>query len=174
MAPVAGLLAACQPGPMVAPLAEVGRMLEGEVVRSHLDGPPGAEPGTCWGQDITPAVVETVTQQSMIQPPEIDSSGALRAPPVYRTETVQRIVQEREEIWFRTPCEEDLTPEVIATLQRALAARGHYAGQVTGRMDMASRAAVRSFQRGRGLNSSLLSLNAARQLGLVAWDFNEL
>lgn len=174
MAPVAGLLAACQPGAAIAPLAEVGRLLEGEAVRGHLDGPPGAEPGTCWGQDVTPAVIETVTEHVMIQPPELESTGTMRAPPVYRTESVQRILQEREEIWFRTPCEEDLTPEIIATLQRALAARGHYAGAASGRMDLATRAAVRSFQRGQGLNSSLLSLNAARQLGLVAWDFSEL
>jgi hypothetical protein len=163
------LLAACQPGA----LPEVGRMLDAEPVRSHEEGPPGAAPGTCWGHDVTPAVVETVTEQVIIQPPEIDASGVTRGSPVYRTVTRQRIVREREEIWFQTPCEHEMTPEVIATLQRALAARGHYRGPVTGHMDMATRSAVRAFQRPQGLDSSLLSLTAARQLGLVIYDFSD-
>jgi len=177
--PVLGIVAAlaaltaCQQGPLASLPGDVSRMLETEVVRSHEDGPPGAEPGTCWGRDVTPALVETVTEQVIIQPPEIDSSGALRASPVYRTETRQRILREREEIWFRTPCDAELTPELVETLQRALGARGHYQGPVTGRMDAPTRRAVRAFQRAQGMDSGLLSLNAARQLGLVAHDFSE-
>jgi hypothetical protein len=173
LAPVLGLLAACQQSGLSTPFGGGERMLESEVVRSHEDGPPGAEPGTCWGRDVTPALVETVTEQVILPPPAADASGAVRASPVYRTDTRQRILREREEIWFRTPCDGDMTPEMIETLQRALSARSHYKGPITGRMDAATRRAVRAFQRPQGLDSGLLSLTAARQLGLVAFDFSQ-
>lgn len=176
--PLTGLalavLAGCSGAPkMPATLAEVGRGLAPEVVYTHRDGPPGAAPGTCWGQDVTPAHVETVTEHFVVQPPELTADGSVRSPAVYRTETRQRIVREREEVWFRTPCPDEVTPELVETLQRALAARGVYGGPVTGQMDAPTRRAVRAFQRPQGLDSGLLSLAAARQLGIVAFDFGE-
>jgi len=170
LCPFVVVLAACQGSPM----ADVTRMLETEVLRTHIDGPPGAEPGTCWGRDETPAVIESVTDHSMIQPPEIDANGFVRTPAIYRTERVQRIVQEREEIWFRAPCEAEMTPETIESLQRALAARGVYSGPVTGHMNMATRRAVRAFQRAQGLDSGILSFRAGQQLGLFAYAIEDL
>lgn len=73
---------------------------------------------------------------------------------------------------FEALCPAALTPERIATLQRALAARGLHAGPVTGRMDAATADAVRAFQRRQGLDSATLSLAAARALGIVAHDFS--
>lgn len=155
-------------------MADVSRLLEAEVMHSPADAPPGAEPGTCWGRDVTPAEIESVIDHVMIQPPEVDSSGIVRVPAVYRTERVQRIVREREEFWFRTPCAADLTPEFLSSLQRALQARGFYDGPINGQMTMATRSAIRAFQRPQGLDSGVLSLRAARQLGLVAYDLTEL
>ncbi len=170
LGPFLGLLAGCQG----AVLPDVTRMLEPEVLRTHLDGPPGAEPGTCWGRDETPAVIESVTEHTMIQPPEIDDRGTVRKPAIYRTETIQRIVQEREEIWFRAPCDDELTTEMLATLQRALQARGHYDGPVNGQLTGVTRRAIRAYQRPQGLDSGILSLRAARQLGVVAYDPDDL
>jgi hypothetical protein len=163
--PLVGGLAACQG----APMPDVTRLLEPEVLRTHVDGPPGAEPGTCWGRDETPAVIESVIDHVMIQPPEIDSNGYVRTPAIYRTEQVQRIVREREEIWFRAPCDSELTAETIRSLQRALAARGLYNGPITGHMNAPTRRAVRLYQRDQGLDSGLLSLRAGQQLGLFAY-----
>lgn len=170
LGPVLGLLAACQGGPIV----DVDRLLESEVLRTHVDGPPGAEPGTCWGRDVTPAMVETATDHTMIQPPEIDASGIVRVPAIYRTEQVQRIVREREEIWFRAPCNDELSAENIENLQRALQARGLYDGPISGQLNMATRRAVRAFQQPQGLDSGLLSLRAGRQLGIIAYDPEDL
>lgn len=142
--------------------------LEPETVSTRDAAPPGAEPGTCWGQDETPAVVETVTEQVMLQPAEIHDDGTVAEPAIYKTETRQQIVKERKATWFQTPCEADLTPEFNASLQRALKARGHYKWRVTGRMDAMTRIAVRSYQKPQGLDSGMISLAAARQLGLVA------
>ncbi len=88
--------------------------------------------------------------------------------PVYKLETRQAIVKERRELWFETPCEDQLTPDFLASLQRALKARGHYHGGITGQMDSRTRRAIRHYQAPQGLDSGILSLAAARKLGLVA------
>lgn len=141
---------------------------EPTVTRLFQPAPPGAAPGTCWGKTETPAVIETVTDQVMVQPAEILSDGSIVSPPVYRTETRQKIVRERRETWFETPCDAVLTPDFVVSLQRALAARGLYRGAETGEMDRATRAAIRRYQAPEGLESGILSLAAARRLGLVA------
>lgn len=69
--------------------------------------------------------------------------------------------------WIETPCARDLPPDFVATLQRALAARGLFEGPVTGTVDAATRDGVRRYQTPRGLNSAVLSLGAAEQMGLV-------
>ena len=155
-------LAACdQASPDVAALREPNLAYLTEVA------PPGAAPGTCWGRLSTPAVIETVTDQVLIQPAEVMADGTVKQPAIYRTETRQAIVQERREMWFETPCLERMTPDFIASVQRALEARALYRGSVTGQMDARTRAAIRRFQQPQGLDSGILSLAAARKLGLV-------
>lgn len=71
-------------------------------------------------------------------------------------------------LWVETPCDTNLTPDFQASLQRALQARGLYAGPITGQMDAGTEAAIRAFQAPLGLDSPILSLAAAERLGLVA------
>lgn len=140
---------------------------EPAISRALQEAPPGAAPGSCWGKQITPAVVQTVTDQVLVQPAEIGGDGRVMAPAIYRTETRQDILRQRHETWFETPCAATLTPDFIATLQRALAARGHYTGPIDGEMSARTRAAVRAWQAPEGLDSGILSLAAARRLGLI-------
>lgn len=72
-----------------------------------------------------------------------------------------------EEVAFRVPCPEHVTPSFMETLQRALMARGYHDGPVTGRADQATRAAVQAFQRDNGFNSPILTLETAQRLGLA-------
>ncbi|MEM6589221.1 MAG: peptidoglycan-binding domain-containing protein [Pseudomonadota bacterium] len=136
-----------------------------EEVTSRDMAPPGAPPGTCWGRDATPAVIETVTEQVVH---EEDGTA-----PVYETQTSQAIVTPREDTWFERPCDDVMTPEFNASLQRALEARGHYRGPITGRMDGRTRAAIRAYQKPQGLDSGMISLAAARQMGLMQVDLND-
>ena len=156
-------LSACAAGP-----SDLGGLGEPEVTRLSQAAPPGAEPGTCWGKNVTPAVIETVTHQVVLQPAQVMSDGAIAQPAIYKTETRQEIVRERQEFWFQTPCTAVTTPDFIASVQRALKARGLFRGEITGEMDAQTRAAVRRFQKPEGLDSGILSLAAARKLGLVA------
>jgi hypothetical protein len=141
---------------------------EPQVTRDIEEAPPGAAPGTCWGKHTTPAVIETVTQQIMLQPAQVTSEGRVIQPAIYKSETQQRIVRERKDTWFQAPCPDVQTPEFIASVQRALAARSLYRGAITGQMDSPTRAAIRKYQRPQGLDSGILSTAAARKLGLVA------
>lgn len=145
-----------------------GGLNEPEVVLEHQPGPPGARPGSCWGKSIRPAVIETVQQQILVQPAELMADGSVLTPAIYRTETQQRIVTPRRETWFETPCPEDLTPEFIASVQRALKVRGAYRGPINGQMDARTRAGIRRYQSANGLDSGLLSSETGRQLGLIS------
>ncbi len=141
---------------------------EPEVTRLNQTAPPGAEPGSCWGKEVTPAIIETVTHQVILQPAQVQADGTVLQPGIYKTETRQEIVRERKETWFQRPCDALMTPEFIASLQRALGARDLYRGKINGEMDNRTRASVRRFQKPQGLDSGILSLVAARKLGLVA------
>jgi hypothetical protein len=161
--PVVAICAACS---TTAPDADVTRVS----ANGQTPAPPGAAPGTCWSKRTEPAVIETVTQQNLVQPAEILDDGTVISPALYRTETLQRIVRERRETWFETPCPEVQDSEFLASLQRALKARGYHVGPVTGTYDWLTRRAVQTYQKEQGLDSATLSLAAARQLGLVAYD----
>lgn len=167
-----GLLSACKPL-MAIEQAGAPRSLRGDLVR--LDpGPPPAGPGICWEGDITPAVIETVSRQVLLTPETRAEDGSILAPATYRTETRQRIAQEREVVWFRTPCDDEMTVAFVASLQRALKARGYYQGPTTGALDADTSEAIRRYQADRGLDSARLSLGAARQLGLSVIPVEEL
>lgn len=159
-------LSACQ-GTPGSP--DVARLVEPPPTRTTGTPPPGSDPAACWGTHVTPATVETVTEHVLLQPAQIAGDGTVLAPPLYKTETQQRIVEERHEIWFETPCAAEMDTAFIASLQRALAARNLYAGPVTGSYDPATRHAVRKFQAPQGLDSAILSQAAAQKLGLVAY-----
>ena len=166
--PICGVfaaLAACTPPHLAGQLAGLS---EPALLQTHEEAPPGAPEGSCWGKDITPAVIETVTERVLLQPAQVLDDGTVISEPVYKLETRQAIVRERRELWFQTPCDDQLTPDYLASLQRALQARGHYRGAITGTLDSRTRRAIRKYQAPQGLDSSILSLSAARKLGLAA------
>ena len=152
-------LAACLQGQTVSE--------SGTIVGNGL-APAGAPPGTCWGKIPTPAVVETVTEQILVTTAKINADGTIATLPVYREESRQQIVTPRTDRWFEIPCPPAFTVEFVSTLQRALQARGQYSGAVSGNMDDATRRAVLAAQTAAGLPSDVLSIETARDLGIVA------
>ncbi|SDE43864.1 peptidoglycan-binding domain-containing protein [Limimaricola pyoseonensis] len=130
--------------------------------------------GRCMGQDITPAVLETVREQVVERPAGVAADGSPR-PASYRSVTRQRIVQERREILFETLCPPAFTPGFVETLQRALITRGYHAGPVTGLLDATTLEAVRAYQRATGgPDSPVLSLASAQRLGIVALERDQI
>ncbi len=162
-----GALAACAPSPDETARLDLG----GEVIITDFTlGPPDARPGACYGKDVTPAVIEHVTERVLVKEAEIGPDGNVLAPAQYDERTTQNLVNGREPIYFETPCPPRWTPEFIASIQRALMTRGLYQGAATGTLDPATRAAIRQFQLAQGLNSAILSTESARALGLVEVD----
>ncbi|MCF6316347.1 MAG: peptidoglycan-binding protein [Marinosulfonomonas sp.] len=167
-------LAACQQAapPVLLPVSEA------DMIQILTKAPEDNRSGKCWGKDITPALVETVTEQVLVRAarpvirPSPDGAPTYRtvqSPAVYKTLTQQKIITPRSEYWFKVPCAADMGTGFIATLQRALKSRGLFRGAVTGVMDPKTTKAVRWYQKQHGLDSGILSLAAARQLGLVAY-----
>jgi len=124
--------------------------------------------GRCYGRDISPAVLETVTAQVLEAPAILGPDGSVLTPATFRSEIRQQIVRERQEVAFETICPPAYTDQFVATLQRALAVRGFYAGVTSGVLDADTGRAVQAFQRNDGPDSPLLSIAAARRLGIVA------
>ena len=167
---VALCLMACQAAEVASP--QRANLALGQVRRDG-DLPPDGPAGQCWDRDVTPAIIETQTEQVLVQAEVRDLSGAIITPAVFSTETRQRIVQDRAQVWFPAPCAADFTLDFVATLQRALKARGFYLLPLTGVYDTSTMAAVRRYQASRGLDSPKLSLGAARELGIVAAYFDQ-
>ena len=168
----AGLwLSACgNPVPVAAPAPED---LSAEAIAMGQNGPPSKPAGACWGHDTISAVIETVTETVLDQPELRDANGNITRPASYQSTARQRILHDREAAYIRTPCYDQLTPDTIATLQRALKARGYYVGPLTGVLDAPTQTAIRHYQAGHGLDTPVLSLKAAQTLGLVAVDLTK-
>ncbi|MFZ0099241.1 MAG: peptidoglycan-binding domain-containing protein [Gemmobacter sp.] len=134
-------LAACQPkSPMVKPPQKVD-LLAGVIVEGAAPVPEPAK-GECWES----------RSANLIPPGRTPSADAPTTP---------------GKIHFRVPCPEVMTPEFLASLQRALQARGFFRGAVTGTMDAPTQQAVRDYQQSLGLDLPILTLAAAQSLGLV-------
>ncbi|CTQ48449.1 peptidoglycan-binding domain-containing protein [Jannaschia donghaensis] len=135
---------------------------------TRMLGPLNAAPGSCHAKGITPAILETVTQQVQEAPELRDAVGMVVEPARFRTLTSTRIVRARGEHWFEIPCDiRRGDRDFIQQIQRALTVREYYAGEIHGLYDVPTRAAVRAYQDTRGLESGTLSLDSAKALGLV-------
>lgn len=164
MAPVRAALIASLTGfagfsSLAAPAAELGL-------------PPNAREGACFIRNQAPALIETVTRQVLVQPEKrgVDletSEPTIISPAIYRTETIQKIVRPRQEAWIEIVCVKDQTKIFIETLQRALAARDHYRGAITGIMDERTKRAIRKVQKSHGVNSADLTVDLAESYGLI-------
>jgi len=142
-----------------------------------LERPPVVDSSvaTCFARTTTPALIETVTHQVMVQPAIVRGDGTVESPAAFRTVTRQEILRERREVEFETPCTAILTPQLVASLQRALLARGYYRGTINGRIDGRTSAAIERYQIAQGdVPTPTLTLRTARSLGLVALPRDQL
>ncbi|WP_086451782.1 peptidoglycan-binding domain-containing protein [Marivivens niveibacter] len=125
--------------------------------------------GNCYGRDVTPALTNTETNQLQTGPEIVGADGTVIQQATYQTVTNQTILRERREVLFETVCPDQMTPEFIASLQRALATRGYYQARITGVLDAHTKSAVRLYQQQQtNIDSPLLAIQTARILGLVA------
>ncbi len=132
--------------------------------------PPAGNSDACWGQVVGPSTTELVQQTVIVQEAVFDEDGTELSPAIYRNVTAPRTVSTGEGSWFERVCDAALTPAFVMSLQRALTARAYYGGPANGVLDAPTHDSLRLFQQDRGLDSDVLSLASAQQLGLVAID----
>ena len=106
----------------------------------------------------------------MVQPEKRDTAGQLVLPAQYETTRIQTITKLRSVTKIEAVCPEDLTPEFIASLQRAFQARGLFFSTNTGVMDTPTQRAILNFQTARGVESATVMKTTAQELGLVVFD----
>ena len=154
------MLTACTSG-YDAPYSNPPEFIAADVERDYY--------GNCYGRDVTPALTNVQTDQMQTGAEIVGVDGTVIQQATYQTVTNQTILRERREVLFETVCAEQLTPEFVASLQRALTTRGFYQARITGNFDQHTRSAVQLYQRQQvNIDSELLSVQAARILGLVA------
>jgi topoisomerase IA-like protein len=134
--------------------------------------PTVSQSKACRIRYTTPAIVETVTKQVLLEPESLGTDPQtgkviVISPAVYRTETEQKIVRARQEGWAEIICANEQSIIFIQSLQRALAARGHYGGAITGVIDKRTKRALRKAQKGAGVNTAEVTLDLAENYGLV-------
>ncbi len=176
-----------RPLPFKAPLAVLATLalsacqtLSEEGVTRAADGPliptiaaaapPEGKPGACWSQLPGPTTTELVTQTVIAEDAVLDADGTEISPAIYRNVTAPKTVSTGEGSWFERVCDATITPSFVMSLQRALTARTYYGGPANGMLDAKTRDSLRLYQQDRGLDSDVLSLATAQQLGLVAID----
>jgi hypothetical protein len=106
----------------------------------------------------------------LVQPEKRNTAGQLVSPAQYGTTRTQTIAKPRSVTKIDAVCPEDLTPEFIASLQRAFQARGLFSSTITGSMDTPTRHAILNFQTVRGIESATVMKATAQELGLVVID----
>lgn len=149
--------------PDVNRLAEVPLVL----AEDSAEAPEGAAPGTCWARDRTPRVVETVTEEVRLDP---EAALARNGDVTTTFQTSHALSGGGDALLFETPCADQMSADLTASLQRALAARRIYRGTVTGEMNTSTRRAIRAWQKSQGLDSAILAMATARDLGLIAYE----
>ena len=119
---------------------------------------------------ITPAEISTLLETRLFQPKKRNTAGQLVSPAQYETTRTQTITKPRSVTKIDAVCPEDLTPEFVASLQRAFQARGLFFSKITGSMDTPTRRAILNFQIVRGVESATVMKATAQELGLVVID----
>lgn len=166
--PLVVLLAACQPGAPSLPPGAGDGALSDEIFLTE----PEAFGANCWARDTIPAVMGKGEGDVLVAPEQRGLDGVLLQPAIYRKTEVDVVVTPARPFWFRAPCPPAFDVEFVSSVQRALEARGGYTGPITGLLDARTQAAIRRYQAVQGLESAVLSLKAAQQLGLANYDLD--
>ncbi|MCP5074960.1 MAG: peptidoglycan-binding protein [Rhodobacteraceae bacterium] len=164
---------------MTPPASAASRIVTASEEPLNPNLPADAAPDSCFAHEYTPAIIETVTEKTPLTPARVaidieTGETEIIRPATFDTVTVQRIIQEREELWFETLCPQLYSERFVNSLQRALRARGFYSGELTGWMDVQTNIAIKLYQRKFGLNSQILALKTAEEFGLTSHsDFKD-
>ena len=133
-----------------------------------------------------PAVYKTVTKKVVVKPA---ISKVIRTPEKYTTVKIRKVVKaasfktvtvpaeyteirvEKERTkgfakWMPMVCEEAMVPSLVRKIQKALKYQGYYSGQIDGDWGFEEKAAIRAYQKAKGLSVTKLSIETMKSLGI--------
>ena len=111
----------------------------------------------------TPAKYTTVRVKKLVTPA---SERRMAIPATYKTVTKKRMVADGYAKWVPIVCKTSMNSTMIRNVQKALKNAGYYNGPIDGIWGSASRSAVRSYQKAKGLPVAGLSVATMQSLGL--------
>ena len=111
----------------------------------------------------TPAKYTTVKINKLISPA---SERRMAIPATYKTVTKKRMVADGYAKWVPIVCKTSMNSTMISNVQQALKSAGYYRGPIDGVWGSASRSAIRSYQKAKGLPVAGLSVATMESLGL--------
>ena len=110
-----------------------------------------------------PAVYKWVKVRKMVSPPE---ERKIEVPAQYETVTKKEMVTEGHMEWRRILCKTNVSSELIKRIQRALRSAGHDPVYIDGMLGRRTNAAIRDYQREKGLAVGGLTYETIKSLGV--------
>ncbi|RPI18894.1 MAG: peptidoglycan-binding protein [Acidobacteria bacterium] len=111
-----------------------------------------------------PAEYKSVETQKLVSPAE---EKRVQIPAEQQTVTKTVVASEGRIEWQSVLCETNASPELIKSMQLHLRRAGHYSGKIDGKLSARTMAAVRSFQRAKGLpTTGQLTMETLQTLGV--------
>lgn len=117
-----------------------------------------------WTEKTIPAVYRTEVVRTVQRPGKV---RVITHPAVVRTVDKPVLVRPAGEAWALVVCGGELHPAFMARVQEALIASGYDAGPPDGTGNPRTYAALRQYQRDRGLAQGQLTVESARALGVL-------
>ena len=111
-----------------------------------------------------PAEYQVVETQKLVSPAQ---ERRVQIPAEQQAVTKTVVASEGRIEWQPVLCETNASPELIKTMQLALRRAGRYSGKIDGKLNTQTMAAVRSFQRAKGLpTTGQLTIETLQVLGV--------
>jgi len=127
------------------------------ITKTVVDTPPTTK------EVAIPEVYKTIRVTTLVKPAEVKRTTI---PEEYRTITKREMVSPSKVEWKRVVCQASITSSTIRELQTALKNAGVYTGPIDGIVGAQTRAAVKAYQKSKGLAVGGITQEVIKALGL--------
>ncbi len=110
-----------------------------------------------------PAVYKNITVTKLVQPAQVKR---ITIPEAYSTVTKRQMVSPSKVVWKKVVCQSNMGTSTIASVQKALKAKGLYHGPIDGIYGTLTKQAVRAYQKQNGLAVGGLTHEVMKSLGV--------
>ncbi|MCH9813141.1 MAG: peptidoglycan-binding protein [Epsilonproteobacteria bacterium] len=127
------------------------------LTKTVVDTPPTTK------ETAIPEAYKTIKVTTVVKPAEVKRN---EIPAAYSTITKRDMVTPSKVEWKRVVCQSKITSTTIRALQTALKKEGHYMGPIDGIVGSQTRAAVKAYQKKKGLSSGGITHEVIKSLGV--------